>query len=611
MTTPENNIPEEELETTPEQELPPIIPPIVFLIIAAAGFLVAITVASIADSFNIIGWTGLAVAVIALFVWAFMFPEEIIKLVKGRSLTFGGLGLVVTAILVVASVLVYIAIADGNWSRDFSERDVYSLDVEVREVLNAMGEDPSIPTVHILGFYNATSGGDRDRIAVLLQDMINNSGGKIVDYEFIDPVIENIRTQTYLGENPIIPSIVIAAIDEETAEPSTTRFEVAVRDPSSPVISGQFQIINAILSLSVEGDFRAYILDVEGSLDTTSAAPDGANGIVSDIDDEWTVETLDPLLLQNLPLTLNDPAASAEVMIIPGGTQPLSDAEVAVINDYVQNGGDLIVLGDINTDGGVSTAVAENFSNMLWENFGVRLRDDLVIDPANPVRPPGRIYLVNNYGAHSIVAGLNPDDKQLVMSSPHSIEISDTPPAEVSLLVSTGTQGYVKTGLNFSVDLTEEDLALSEDDLTGEIPLAVVADNTETGARLVLAGSADLMQNEWRAYSNIEAPEVSEAAIYWVSEAQNFSDVVRQLTPEPPEPDQPIFITAAQLRWMSYVMTFVIPFGMLIVGGFVWMARRPGADWIDVATTSILGRLFIPRIFRFILSFFRKREPEE
>ena len=574
MTSPENNIPEEnEAETTQEQELPPIIPPIIFLIIAAAGFLVAVSVAFTASEFNIIGWAGLAVGAIAILVWAFMFPEEVVNLIKGRSLSFGGFGLIVTVVLIIASVLVYNVIANQRWSRDFSERDVFSLDSEVRDVLQAMGDDPSIPQVQILGFYGSSQGAQRDRIEVLLQDMVNNSGGKIADYEFVDPVIENLRTQAYLGDNPQIPSIVVAAVEE--GETSVTRFEIAAREPSGLVTSGQFQIINAILSLSIEGDFRAYFLDVEGSLDISSSTPDGANGIVGDIDDEWTVETLEPLLLQNPPVTLNDPVASAEVMIIAGGTQPLSDDEVAVINDYIQNGGDLIVLGDINTDGGVSTALAENFSNMLWENFGVRLRDDLVIDPANPVHPPGRVYLVNNYGTHSIVSGLNPDNNQLVMSSPHSIEIADAPPAEVSLVVSTGDRGYAKTGLDLSADLTEDDLAFADGDLTGEIPLVVFAENTTTGASLLLAGSKDLMQNEWRAYTNIEAPEVSEAAIYAVSDAQNFSEVVRQLNPEPPAPDQPIFITESQLRWMSFVATGVIPFAMLALGGLVWWVRRP------------------------------------
>lgn len=573
MTNPENNIEveEKEVDNSPEE---PILPSWVFSLITVAGLLVAVVVLFAMTEFNIVGWAGIGIAVISLIFRAFMFPEDVVNLIRGRNLAFGGLGVLVTIVVIVAAVLVYVVVSDQGWSRDFSERDVYSLDTEVRDVLQAMGDDPSIPQVEIIGFYPATQGGQRDRISVLLQDMVNNSGGKISGYQFIDPAIEPLRTETYLGENPVAPRIVVAAVDE-TGAISTERFEIAARDTSGQVVSGQFQIINAMLSLSVDGDFRAYFLDVEGGLDIASGSGSGANGIAGDIEDEWTVETLSPLSLPAPEVVLNDPLASAEVMIIAGGTQALNDAEIAALNDYLQNGGDLIILADINTDGGVATALNENFSNMLWENFGVRFRNDLVIDPAIPVRQLGRVYLVNNYGTHSIVSGLNPEENQLVVSSPHSIEISDAPPATVEVLVSTGEDGYAKDNLDFSIDLTEADLAFVEGDREGVIPLAVVAENTTTGARVVLFGSPDLMLNEWRAYTNIEAPEIAEATIYWASDAQNFSETVRQLVPEPPTVDAPIFLTEAQLRGMGFVAYGLLPFGMLLLGVAVWWYRRP------------------------------------
>lgn len=152
MTTPETN-PQteneiEEVSITPD-EFPPIIPPWIFLIVSAVGFAVALGVLFVASEFNFAGWAGLAIGVLALIVWALMYPEEVIKLIKGRALTFGGLGIGVTLVLIVASILVYNVIESQGWSRDFSERDVYSLDTQVRDVLDAMGDDPSIPTVQL------------------------------------------------------------------------------------------------------------------------------------------------------------------------------------------------------------------------------------------------------------------------------------------------------------------------------------------------------------------------------------------------------------------------------------------------------------------------------
>ncbi|MEO1291043.1 MAG: hypothetical protein AAFV93_25185, partial [Chloroflexota bacterium] len=270
------------------------VPPIVFLLFSLASFLVMI-VAGLLFGFNIVFWGGLVFGVIGLLGWAFLFPEAVIDLIRGRNLQFGGVGVVVTGILIVASVLVYNAVESQGLSRDLSERDVFSLDTEVRDLLQAMGNDETIPTVELLGFYSASDGSQRDRISVLLQDMVNNSGGKIRGYQFIDPALEPLRTQNYLGDNPRIPSIVVAQIDPATGEPSETTYEIAAPDNIGFIAAGQFQIINAMLSLSVDGDFRAYVLDVVGGLDTTGASGNDANGIINDIDDEWTVETITPL----------------------------------------------------------------------------------------------------------------------------------------------------------------------------------------------------------------------------------------------------------------------------------------------------------------------------
>ncbi|MEO1644172.1 MAG: Gldg family protein, partial [Chloroflexota bacterium] len=573
MTTPEQENVEETNNTLPTanaDDLAPIIPGWVLLMVAGIGLFMLVGAFIVTGGLNIFGWAGIAVTVISLVLWAVLFPEEVLDLIRGRTLTYGGVGIGVTVGVIVASGLIYSLIAEQGWNRDFSERDIFSLDSQVSDVLNAMADDPSIPTVEIIGFFNTTSASQRDRVEILLQDMVSASDGKIVDYTFIDPAVQPQLTESYVGEDAFLPAIVVAEIDPATGEPSTTEFEVAQS-------TGQFQIINALLSLSVEGDFRAYFLAVEGGVDINDSSESGGDGIVGDLEGEWTVESINPLLLTSPspPVLLNDPNASAEVIIIPGGTQALPDNVIAILRTYVENGGDLIVMGDVNTEGGVTTAQAENFDTFLFETFGVRLRNDIVIDPTNPIRNLGRTFVVDNYSTHPIVSTLEEDDL-LVFSSPHSIEIADTPPTGVTItpLISTSADGYAKAGVDFSRDLTEEELALdSATDLTGELPLAVAAENANTGSRLVLISSEDLMLNEWRQFREVEAPETMESAILWASDARNFSDEVRTLNPEPNTADLPIFLTQEDVGWMGFISLFLLPFGMLGIGIVVWWLR--------------------------------------
>jgi hypothetical protein len=570
MTTPEQNT---------NQELPPLIPSWSLLALAAAAF-------AIFGIAMFLGWDLViaigagAVAIIMLFVWAIMFPQELLDLIKGRSFIFGASGLIVVILLLFAAGLIYAVVDSRNLSYDFSERDIYSLDTEVRDVLTQMSADPTVPSVYILGFYNVSQAGERDRIEVLFNDMVATSGGKIIGYQFIDPNLEPVRTQQYLNpenlpEPPQTPQLVVAGVDPVTGGPSIDNFEVASlgNDPNA-----QFNILNSILKLGTTGDFRAYFLAIEGGVDLEAAGDFGGNGFASDLEDkEWTVEQISPLEIsgESPSVTLDDPTANAEILVIAGGTEPLNEETLAAIQAYTANGGDLIVLGDINTQGAVTTAQAENFSNFLWETYGVRLNSDLVLDPSQTISR-FEIYS-SSYGAHPITTNFTAADDWLVYEGAHSIQISPTPPTGVTIttLANTSGEAYSKANFDFTRDVTSAELAFAEGDVRGVTPLAVAVENANTGSRLVLIGSEALLLNQYRQFREVQSPEFVLESVIWASEAQNFASEIANIIPEPPESDPPVFITPEQGQWMSLVALCLLPIGLLGLGVFVWWLQRP------------------------------------
>lgn len=564
MTTSEQNI---------NQELPPIIPSWVLLAVVGLGILLGIIVGLLQGEFGIVTVASFLVSFIALLAWALMFPEQLLDIIKGRSFAFGGTAVIVTVILIVAASFVYIVIKEQAWRTDLSERDLYSLDEEVHDVLEAMGEDPRIPAVTFIGLYGPTNADDRDRFEVLFNDMANVANGKI-SYQFVDPSREVRFVEQYSEENATlrIGQVIVAVTDPETGI-STENFEVIfARD------TAQFELINAMLTLSAVGDFRAYFLGLEGGIDTSASNSSGASQFASDLeDDNWTVEQISPLQISgdNPQIVLNDVAVNAEVLVIAGGSESLDEASMATVQNYAANGGDLVIFGDINTTGGISTAQAENMSSFLWENYGVRLNDDLVLDPDNTVGNPETI-IIKTYGTHTIVQGLSSDTDWLVMEFPHSIEIAETLPAgvTVTILASTTDTGYTKTGLDFSQDFTDEELAFVEGDNSGEIVVAVAVENSNTDSRLVLLGSDALLKNDYRQYRDIVSPEVVMSAIVWSSDAQDFANDINRLIPEAPTSDEPILVTDAQLQWMGVTALVFLPFGTLALGLLVWWLRR-------------------------------------
>lgn len=568
MTTPEQNT---------NQELPPIIPSWVLLAVVGLAIVFGIVVGLLQGTFSIVTWGSFFVALIAFLAWALMFPEQLLDVVKGRSFALGGTAVFVTVFLVVAAGFVYVVIKQQAWRADLSERDLYSLDGEVRDVLVAMGQDPRIPAVTFIGLYGPTNADDRDRFEVLFNDMANVANGKI-SYQFVDPNREVRFVEQYSDTDDPTSTlrsgqVIVATIDSETGLASTENFEVVfARD------TAQFDLINAILKLSAVGDFRAYFLSLDGSIDITRTASSGASQFSDDLEgDNWTVEQISPLQItgDNPQFLLNDVAANAEVMVIAGGTEPLDEVTMTAVQNYATNGGDLVILGDINTQGGTATAQAENMATFLWENYGVRLSDDLVLDPDNTVGNPETI-IINTYATHSIVQGLSSDNDWLVMESPHSIEIAEPLPAGVTVttLATTSDTGYTKTGLDFSQDFTDEALAMVEGDNSGAIVVAVAVENTNTGSRLVLFGSDALLKNEYRQFREIVSPEVVTSAIVWASNAKDFATDITQIIPEPPEQDRSIFITDADIQWMGVASLIFLPFGTIALGLLVWWLQR-------------------------------------
>lgn len=569
-------------EQNNNQELPPIIPS--WAILAVAGIALVVFLGALLFQGQIVLTIGSgAVAAIMIFVWMMLFPSEVLDLVRGRTFLYGASGALVVVLLFVAAGLVYNLVKSRNLSYDFSNRDVYSLDEEVREVLGQMATDPTVPSVYILGFYSVAQASERDRVEVLFNDMVSASGGKILGYQIIDPNIEPVRTQLYLNPDnaatpPTTPAIVVAGVNPETGQASEENFETAFTGQTR--IDAQFNIINSMLKLGVSGDFRAYFLSTDGGIDVEASGNFGGNGFIGDLEDEadWDIEQISPLEIVGASpaVTLNDPTANAEIIVMAGGTEPLTDEALTALQNYTANGGDLVILADINTQGGVPTALSENMSNFLWENYGVRFRSDLVLDPEQTLSRDDIIF-ANSYGTHPITTAFTADDL-LVFEAAHSIEISSTPPSTVLItpLVNTSATAYAKANFDFSSDISSNDLQQVDGDLTGAIPLAVAVENTTTGSRLVLVSSDALLLNSYRGYREISSPEFVLAAVSWASEARDFASTIRNIVPEPPTQDTPVYVRPDH-SWMGLVAILGLPGLLLAIGILVWFVQRPKA----------------------------------
>ena len=560
MTQPENN--------TTQEELAPIIPSWTLIGIGVVGLLVAVGVYFTQTTFNTLGIGSLAVGIIGFVAWALMNPSEAVDIVSGRGLQFGGTAIVMTVLLVVATAMVYSVVADQSWQVEVREDNAFSLNDDARVVVEQITADPTIPEVEIIGFFTAAQASQRDQLELLLDDFVDTSGGKI-SYSFVDPNRNPAVMQQY-GETMQAGQLVVVPIDPTTGER-------AVESAETVPVADQVFIVNALITALATGDFDAYILNVADGITLEDTGAAGASELQRELVEafNWNLESISPLAIagDEPQIVLNTGTPDGEVIVIPGGSEPLPDEAITAITDYIDNGGSAVLFGGLNAEGNPALLTAPNISDYLWENFGVRVRNDFFIDPENQALSE---FLVPNVLSHPITADI-PQGSALVMSG-HSIEINPTLPDNVTVtpLFTTSPNAYSLDNLNL-LEATELDVQPDQATTTGELVLGVAVENVETGARIALFGSDSLLLNNYRQYgvTVVANPLVVRRAFFWATNYEDFTGSLNQIANTSFENQEaPVLISEGDVRVLGFITLFILPFGLLGIGFITLYLRR-------------------------------------
>jgi ABC-type uncharacterized transport system involved in gliding motility auxiliary subunit len=556
--------------TQPQEKFDPIIPPWLLLVIAGIAFLVAFGVAFTQGALTVVSIAAFFVSIAALVGWALFAPGQKGAELIGRALRFGGVSIIVTLIFIVALVAVYSVVKSRNWRIDLTQQDTFSLSENSRIAVQALGADPTAPAVRILAFYGVSQAANRDQQSILFDDFVANSNGKI-SYEFIDPdrnpVLAEQLGVTQPGQIVIVPLNADGTQDTESAQ---------VIDAFS-----QEQLINGIIRVATTGDFRAYFLSVEDGLELTSTEGGGMSQLNEILTGtlEWTTQEVSLLDIAAGDINLSDPLANGVVVVIPGGKTALSDENIAVLSNFVNAGGDLIVFADVNLDAEEQSLVtADNFTNFLKQNYGVSFSRDLVLDTTQAFSSEFELY-TTDYAPGTPITGIfdqirNPT---FVFDTPHPLVLEAAPPSNVvvTTLLSSSEDAYAKS----IPALLGGDTERAETDATGPFPLAVSAENSVTGSRVVLVGSKQFPTNRYLDFRslNVVNTDFTFYSLVWTTAFDDFFTRIPAVTRETTPQDTPIFASEQQLTTINFVTVILIPFGILAIGVYVWWSRRNSA----------------------------------
>ncbi len=472
------------------------------------------------------------VVVLMLALYAILEPDAVRNFLTGRQARYGSNTFVM--ILAFAGIIVianYLAFTNNKKLADMTEGKQNTL---APEMANALKSLPG--KLQATAFFSSDM--PKDDARKLLDNMKSNSGGKF-DYSFVDPVADPLAAKEFgvTGDGKIVFEF-------------EGRHEIATYVDEAEFLRAMNRLINPEAR-------TVYFLTGHGEHDINGSTQEAMSRARETLENKnYIVKALNLLAENAVP-------QDAKAVIIAGPKQPLAPVEVSLLVSYVKRGGGLFVMEDPLpfTDFGDKP---DPLAEALESNWGIRLRDDFVVDTASndPYYAVGASFNSSHpiSQSSSLVAFLH---------FTRSIEFSSQPEGVTqTAVVQTSSNASAWGETDFSP--LQGGTAFPSFDTAADIqgPLILVA-SAETGAsRVVAIGNSNFATDkDFEIYGN---GDLFINSVDWTAGQEGAPDIT------PKDVTQRIYNPPSQLAGLAVLLGSVclIPGLVLAAGVWAWFSRR-------------------------------------
>lgn len=496
----------------------------------------------ISGQFDVNTQMALAGGLLALAAFLALAVDQAQTWLGGRQFRYGAnavsLSLIVLAILVLVNYL-----AQSRYSRrwDLTENQQFTLSDQTKTVLAQLPQP-----AQVYAFYSSDLGSYRQEAEGLLEEYAYNSNGRLT-YEFIDPVLQPTRAQA-MGVTS--NATVVFALGERREQVS---------------YGGEQEFTSALIRLTSAGPRVVYFTTGHGERSPEEAANVGLSQVRDGLQAEnYEVQTLNLLVTDTIP-------ADASAIVVASPTIPLGITETQVISSYLAAGGKAVFLLDPWLQGRAEAGAPDPLVEYLQAQWGIRVADNLVVDPASSQLTDPLVPVAFEYGASPITAKLGGVATAFPAARTVTSAGGQAPPdVLVTSLVRTTDAAWGETDFaSLSAGKPAND---EQTDEAGPLSLAASAENSRTRARVVVFGDADFASNsgaQWPGNSDMFLNSVN-----WVTELENLITIRPKADPAY---RPPIDASARTLNTIFLLSVVLIPGGVLALGVYVWWSRRKHA----------------------------------
>ena len=392
---------------------------------------------------------------------------------------------VVLALLIVANLFVS-ALPTTLTKYDISSTKLYSITSNTKVVVNALQDDVTI--------YWIVQAGEED-------DVIENLLGK---YESLSDHISVVKrnpdvyptfAEQYTDEDVPNNSLVVECGDRYRYISYNDIYltETNVYSYSyTTSFDGEGAITSAIDYVTTEDLPQLYVLEGHGEADLPSTFSDQLEK------ENYEINTLSLLTVDEIP-------EEADCILIYAPSTDLSEEEVTMLEDYVANGGKLMVSAGPTENGTLTNLYS------LLETYGVTTADGIVVDEDREHYAFGMPYvLMPDLASSDITDSLMEENYSVLMPISQGLTVGSSNGATVTALMTTSDSAFSKVA-GYSLTTYEKE----EGDVDGPFAVAVTIEDT-SGGQIVWFSSSNFLDDMYNAYSSGANVDLAMNSLSWL-----------------------------------------------------------------------------------------------
>ncbi len=500
------------------------------LYLSLVAGLVSIGLYIVQRQWNLYLQISLGFVVVGLALYALLDPAQVRAALTGRQARYGSNALILTLAFVGILVVINYLVHDNSKRWDLTENKENTLAPETLDVLEGLPQ-----AVVAQAFF--TSRISSERAQELLDQYAFSSKGKL-RYEFIDPEREPVAAQQ-------------AGITRD----GTIVFAMADRQEQVEFVSEQ-ELTAALIRLMSSGEHVVYVLTGHGENSPDDTGNESFSKLKNKLEAKnYTVQTLNLLTTNRVP-------EDASVIIVAGPYKPLSEGEVSLLSTFLDGGHAMVVMEEPVplTEFGEDP---DPMADYLAQEWGIVLGQDLIVDLSS--NQP-MVAVANQYGDHPItqqmrgLVTLFPSSRSVVVENALESNVS-----QVELILTSDQSWAERDMASLATGAIGPDPGV---DMLGPVPMAAVAEDFSTGARLVVFGDSEFATDGFfDAYGN------SDMIINAVDWAAGEEELI-SLTPRDTTQRFLITPTTSTMGLILLGSVVVLPGLVVFAGIMVWIGRR-------------------------------------